>query len=131
MNNSETEALSITGKNQAGNNIKGIADLASKEMDVLNIYGCNSGNLSTYINDNSNIASELSKIVSGDVYAYDGNVAFGPTKWQPFKEYGEYEDRLSNRQDSYVKISWENRWPLLPMGKLKYKDGEFNGKCNE
>ena len=107
---SSTEALSISGYNKSKQKINGTSDLPYKDVDVLNIYGCNAGNLSTYINDKKNIASEFSKLVSGDVYAYDGNVAFGPTEWQPFKEYGEYEDRLSNRQDSYVKISWKNKW---------------------
>lgn len=55
------------------------ADLSYKNIDVVNIYGCNSGNLSEYVRNNANIASKLSKKVSGDVYAYDGNVAFGQT----------------------------------------------------
>ena len=97
----------------------------------MNIYGCNSGNLSTYFIAGSNIASELSKIVSGDVYAYDGNVAFGPTWTRPFSKYGEYEDRLSNIQKSYIKISVENRWFFEPMGKLRYKEGKLDGKCDE
>lgn len=86
----------------------------------MNIYGCNSGNLSTYFRYDANIASELSKIVSGDVYAYDGNVGFGPTWTRPFSKYGEYEDRLSNIQKSYIKISLKNGWLNEPMGKLRY-----------
>ena len=103
IDNTETEALSISGKNKSGKAIKGISDLSYKEIETLNIYGCNSGNLSTYFIAGSNIASGLSKIVSGDVYAYDGNVAFGPTWTRPFSKYGEYEDRLSNIQKSYIK----------------------------
>ncbi len=92
---------------------------------------CNSGNLSEYVRNNANIASKLSKKVSGDVYAYDGNVAFGQTWSRPFKKYGKYEDRLSNIQKSYIQISLKNRWISLPQGKLKYKDGELYGKCDE
>ena len=131
IDNTETEALSISGKNKSGKAIKGISDLSYKEIENLNIYGCNSGNLSTYFIAGSNIASELSKIVSGDVYAYDGNVAFGPTWTRPFSKYGEYEDRLSNIQKSYIKISVENRWFFEPMGKLRYKEGKLDGKCDE
>ena len=131
IDNTETEALSISGKNKSGKAIKGISDLSYKEIETLNIYGCNSGNLSTYFIAGSNIASGLSKIVSGDVYAYDGNVAFGPTWTRPFSKYGEYEDRLSNIQKSYIKISVENRWFFEPMGKLRYKEGKLDGKCDE
>ena len=131
IDNTETEALSISGKNKSGKAIKGISDLSYKEIETLNIYGCNSGNLSTYSIAGSNIASGLSKIVSGDVYAYDGNVAFGPTWTRPFSKYGEYEDRLSNIQKSYIKISVENRWFFEPMGKLRDKEGKLDGKCDE
>lgn len=122
IDNTETEALSISGKNKSGKAIKGISDLSYKEIETLNIYGCNSGNLSTYFRYDANIASELSKIVSGDVYAYDGNVGFGPTWTRPFSKYGEYEDRLSNIQKSYIKISLKNGWLNEPMGKLRYKE---------
>lgn len=97
----------------------------------INIYGCNSGNLSQYINNKSNITSALSKIVSGDVYAYDGNVAFGPTWSRPFRKYGKYEDRLSNIQKGYIKIALKNRWFRKSIGKVKYKDGELYEKCDE
>ena len=131
IDNTETEALSISGKNKSGKAIKGISDLSYKEIETLNIYGCNSGNLSTYFRYDANIASELSKIVSGDVYAYDGNVGFGPTWTRPFSKYGEYEDRLSNIQKSYIKISLKNGWLNEPMGKLRYKEGKLDGKCDE
>ena len=131
IDNTETEALSISGKNKSGKAIKGISDLSYKEIETLNIYGCNSGNLSTYFRYDANIASELSKIVSGDVYAYDGNVGFGPTWTRPFSKYGEYEDRLSNIQKSYIKISLKNGWLKEPMGKLRYKEGKLDGKCDE
>ena len=107
------------------------ADLSYKNIDVVNIYGCNSGNLSEYVRNNANIASKLSKKVSGDVYAYDGNVAFGTTWSNPFKKYGKYEDRLSNIQTGYIKMLLENKWISLPQGKLKYKDGELHEKCGE
>ena len=111
--------------------IKGICDLKSKDIVSVNIYGCNSGNLSQYINNKSNIASALSKIVGGDVYAYDGNVAFGPTWSRSFRKYGKYEDRLSNIQKGYIKIALKNRWFRKPIGKVKYKDGELYEKCDE
>ena len=69
--------------------------------------------------------------MSGDVYAYDGNVAFGTTWSNPLKKYGKYEDRLSNIQKGYIKIALENKWFSLPQGKLKYKDGELYEKCDE
>ena len=126
-----TEALSINGYSSEGRKIKGVDDLQDKNVQVLNIYGCNSGNLSTYYKYNTNIALELSKIVNGDVYAYDGNVAFGPTWANPFKKYGKYEDRLSNIQKGYIKIALENKWFRKPIGKIKYKEGNLNGKCDE
>ena len=93
--------------------------------------------------------------MSGDVYAYDGNVAFGPSKVEaslflldisirlpigglssPYElEQSKldyimgYEDRLSNMQKSYIEISWRNKWFHFPEGKLKYKDGELC-ECN-
>lgn len=85
VDGSETEALNFTGKSRKGNKIKRVADLSYKNIDVVNIYGCNSGNLSEYVRNNANIASKLSKKVSGDVYAYDGNVAFGTTWSNPLK----------------------------------------------
>lgn len=131
VDGSETEALNFTGKSRKGNKIKRVADLSYKNIDVVNIYGCNSGNLSEYVRNNANIASKLSKKVSGDVYAYDGNVAFGTTWSNPLKKYGKYEDRLSNIQKGYIKIALENKWFSLPQGKLKYKDGELHEKCDE
>ena len=131
VDGSETEALSVSGQNSDLQKIKGICDLKSKDIVSVNIYGCNSGNLSQYINNKSNIASALSKIVGGDVYAYDGNVAFGPTWSRSFRKYGKYEDRLSNIQKGYIKIALKNRWFRKPIGKVKYKDGELYEKCDE
>ena len=109
VDGSETEALNLRGRSLQGYEIRKVADLKYKSIDIVNIYGCNSGNLSEYEKNDANIASELSKIVSGDVYAYDGNVAFGQTWSRPFKKYGKYEDRLSNIQKSYIQISLKNR----------------------
>lgn len=53
VDGSETEALSVSGQNSDLQKIKGICDLKSKDIVSVNIYGCNSGNLSQYIN-NSN-----------------------------------------------------------------------------
>lgn len=131
VDGSETEALSVSGQNSDLQKIKGICDLKSKDIVSVNIYGCNSGNLSQYINNKSKITSALSKIVSGDVYAYDGNVAFGPTWSRPFRKYGKYEDRLSNIQKGYIKIALKNRWFRKAIGKVKYKDGELYEKCDE
>ena len=50
---------------------------------------------------------------------------------RPFSKYGEYEDRLSNIQKSYIKISLKNGWLNEPMGKLRYKEGKLDGKCDE
>lgn len=51
--------------------------------------------------------------------------------WSAVKKYGKYEDRLSNIQKGYIKIALENKWFRKPIGKIKYKEGNLNGKCDE
>ncbi len=129
-NGSSTNAISIDGKNKAGGTVDGhINDLSLKKMNGLYLMTCNGGHLISYTANGQNLASVISKKVSGGtVYAYDGNISFG-TEIIPDKYRKSFAARLSYKQDSFYKIADDIRgyeakggW-LRPKGLVKYSNG--------
>lgn len=126
VNGTYTEAINISGKNSRGDNIPKVSDLPDKDINELNIYGCNAGNYLTYFYEGNNIAAEFSKKTQGGVtYAYDGNVAFGTPKWKFWKPNTGYVDRLSTSQKSFKEIRALYHSHVKPKGKLAFIGGEY------
>lgn len=91
---SATNAISYNGKNSTGNSTDGdVQKLQFKDIDRLYLNSCNAGHLDFYHNQgkkvkdpnitwpSGNLASEFSKKISGDVYAFDGNVSYTSVEW--------------------------------------------------
>jgi len=103
--NSSTNAMSISGKNSSDEEITSFSSLESVSINgKMEIYSCNAGHLYTYNKYGKNVASVISDIVSGNIYAYDGNVSFGR-----LFHINNYEDRLSHKQTSYWKWNKEDK----------------------
>jgi hypothetical protein len=124
---SSTNAISINGENSAGEEIRNINTLESKEIRELNLLSCNGGHLLTYYQEGENLGSVLSqKVVNGNVYAYDGNVSFGKPIWDICGEDIGRSSRLSTNQQGFNKINKRyNVNNREPRGKITYYNGEY------
>ena len=126
LDGSEDDALSVNGKNKKGNKIGNLSTLYYKNINELHLLGCNTGNLDLYWDNGNNVASVMSKRVSGVTYAYDGNVSFGKSSAKPWDKDIGLSSRLSTRQRSFNRIaSAHNREWRTPMGKIKHYQGEY------
>ena len=67
----------------------------------------------------------MSNKVTGVVYAYDGNVAFGTPRWKFWEDDKGYEDRLSTTQFSYTRKTRHYNTHVKPKGKILYRNGEY------
>ena len=120
---SSTNAISLTGKNRAGDDIANLWYLKKKNINDLYILSCNAGHLSKYTKGH-NVASAFSCIVSGNVHAYDGNVAFGKGWWDANVN-GNYSSRLSNDQSAFHDIAKTYGTDRNPVGYIKYYKGKY------
>lgn len=126
LDGSSTQALSIDGKNSAGKEIGDLSKLTYKNINELQLLSCNAGHLDPYFAGNSNVASVMSKRVSGVTYAYDGNVAFGNPSWKLWGEDIGLSSRLSTSQNSFNQITaYYGKSGRKPKGKLTYYNGEY------
>ena len=97
--------------------------LKKKNINDLYILSCNAGHLSKYTKGH-NVASAFSCIVSGNVHAYDGNVAFGKGWWDANVN-GNYSSRLSNDQSAFHDIAKTYGTDRNPVGYIKYYKGKY------
>ena len=100
-----------------------LEDLKKKNINDLYILSCNAGHLSKYTKGH-NVASAFSCIVSGNVHAYDGNVAFGKGWWDANVN-GNYSSRLSNDQSAFHDIAKTYGTDRNPVGYIKYYKGKY------
>lgn len=129
---SSYEALSIDGKNSKGQNIGNINDLQDKDIGELYLYSCNAGHLDQFSKGGCNVASVFSNKIKGEgdkgiVYAYDGNVGFGPSYISKFTDKFGYEPRLSNKQSSFHSITKKYNNSIShknPIGIVLYNKGK-------
>jgi RHS repeat-associated protein len=128
-NESSTNAMSFDGKNRAGENIRSVSELSEVSVKgSVNLFGCNTGNLTTYYNKDSggqNFASALSLRTGGSsVRAFDGNVGFGFGE-RTNKITGFLGARLSFDQNGFRSIlSDNNAAGRNPRGPIQYQNGE-------
>ena len=136
----QTEAFSIDGENRNGEEIGNIHDLKEKDVDNLYLYTCNAGNINQLFygeqikNGKGNVASAFSEIISGKVFAYDGNVSFGTSGIIGIimtEITGNFPHRLSNNQDGFNEVIEKLEKEGIksvnnsPLGQIMYKDGKF------
>jgi len=127
---SSTNAISINGRNRAGEAIHALTELNEVELHgVVSLFSCNAGHLETYASlPDGNLASALSLRITGNssVIGYDGNVGFGNFLTARGLS-DDYTPRLSNDQEGYYDIlatRGARRRP--PRGSVQYKDGVIN-----
>ena len=135
-----TEAFSIDGENRNGEEIGNIHDLKEKDVDNLYLYTCNAGNINQLFygeqikNGKGNVASAFSEIISGKVFAYDGNVSFGTSGIIGIimtEITGNFPHRLSNNQDGFNEVIEKLEKEGIksvnnsPLGQIMYKDGKL------
>ena len=140
VDGSKYNALTLNGKNKAGDaDVAGsIQDLQGKDIERLYIEACNTGLVEYMQVEDANVASMMSKKLTGDgaVYAWNGSVSFGPPAVQQkaYKFAGKsisYEPRSSKTQSHYEEFYNE----YIAAGKIKnmhvrlgqviYYKGEF------
>ncbi|KEZ91078.1 RHS repeat-associated core domain-containing protein [Lacrimispora celerecrescens] len=117
---SSTNALSINGKNSAGNTIGDLSKLDQKTMNQLNLMSCNAGNIDYFLHgpEGTNVASIMAgKNISGSTYAFDGNTAFGKN-WFDAAILGNYSSRLSNDQSSFNSYVNQFGTSSTPQGQI-------------
>ena len=132
--------ITLNGKNKVGDaDVAGSIDgLQGKDVERLYIEACNTGLVEYMQVEDANVASMMSKRLTGDgaVYAWNGSVSFGPPAAQQnaYKFAGKsisYEPRSSKTQSHYEEFYNE----YIAAGKIKnmhvrlgqviYYKGEF------
>jgi len=104
-------------------------DVTIDNNGYLVLYSCNAGHLGAYYFGGENIGSAFSKIVSGNVIAFDGNVGFGTGGILNYFT-GNWNPRLSNDQNSFYQYNKDYSkdklfWNRSPMGPLTYRNGKL------
>lgn len=121
LDGSNTNALSIDGKNSKGGDIGNLNDLEKKDVGQLFILGCNSGHLASLAAGQNNLATFFLSTVMGNngvVYAYDGEVSFG--HWDSYIT-GDYSSHLSSKQETFHEINKKyGQDDREPYGMLKF-----------
>ena len=133
VDGSAEEAISINGKNSAGEDIGDINDLLPKKMNNLYLLSCNGGHIGKYLygspdDASGNVASVFSKkVISGTVHGFDGSVSFGnPIDIKLRGENASYAPRLAIDQTSFYNINKKYSklpFPRIPLGSIAYQNG--------
>ena len=127
LEGSSSQALSVDGKNRAGEEIGNLSTLAFKPIQYMELYSCNAGHVDVYNKAGSNVASVMSTRISGSVLAYDGNVGFGPSGVMSLLNFGnDYTPRMSNSQDGFHSLAIQyGGKDRSPIGAVYYVSGEL------